>query len=236
MEAIFYIPNLDLTATECFLPAEEAKHAIRVLRMQEGDTLLLTDGIGHFVKSHIATIAAKKCVVAFDEITKQKELPYSLHLAVAPTKNNSRYEWLLEKITEMGISKITPLISSHSERKTVNLERLEKIIISAVKQSQKAYMPQICEPISFVDFMQQSFQGKKYIAHCNEEFTRISINENYQKGEEVCILIGPEGDFSPEEIAQAEALGFQGIHLGTSRLRTETAGLVACSTIYQLNY
>ncbi len=236
MEAIFYIPNLDLNAEKCLLPQEEAKHILRVLRMQANDRLLLTDGAGHFIKSHISNIEGKKCVVTFDKVLKKDKLPYRLHLAVAPTKNNSRYEWLLEKATEIGVEAIIPLISSYSERKNINFGRLEKILISAMKQSQKAYLPKLSEPISFVEFLQNPFEGRKYIAHCNSDFPRISINSEYKKGEDVMILIGPEGDFSAEEIKKAEEMGFQGVHLGTSRLRTETAGVVACSTIYQMNY
>ncbi len=236
MDAIFYIPNLDLQCSECQLPQDEAKHIVRVLRMTEGDPMLLTDGKGHFVKSHIQNIVGKKCSVAFDEVIKADEPSYNLHLAVAPTKNNSRYEWLLEKATEIGIASVFPFTSFHSERRKLNTERLEKILISAMKQSQKAYLPQLHNPISFSELINQPFEGAKYIAHCNKDFPRISINETYQKGTDALILIGPEGDFSKEEIQEAEQKGFQGIHLGTSRLRTETAGLVACSTIYQLNY
>ncbi len=236
MDAIFYIPNLDLQLNECQLPQDEAKHIVRVLRMVVGDKLLLTDGKGHFVQSHINKIEGKKCSVAFDEIIVAERPNYNLHLAVAPTKNNSRYEWLLEKATEIGITSVIPFTSFHSERRKLNTERLEKILISAMKQSQKAYLPQLNNPIAFSELIKQPFEGAKYIAHCNDDFQRISINENYEKGKDVLILIGPEGDFSKEEIAEAEQLGFQSIHLGTSRLRTETAGLVACGTIYQLNY
>lgn len=236
MDAIFYLQDLDLSCNECELPQEEAKHVTRVLRKQVGDTLLLTDGLGHFVESHISMIMGKRCLVAFDTIQKQQRLSYEFHLAVAPTKNTSRYEWLLEKATEIGVSSITPLLSNHSERKSVNRGRLEKILVAAMKQSQKAYLPKLSEPVRFAEFINERKEGIRYIAHCNEEFPRKSINEMYTKGKNVTLLIGPEGDFSKEEIAQAIAVGFQGVHLGISRLRTETAGIVACSTIYQLNY
>lgn len=236
MEAIFYIPEIDLSQNMCLLPQEEAKHIIRVLRMHQGDTLLLTDGKGHFVQSHIDSIEGKKCFVAFDEIQKQEKLPYELHLAVAPTKNISRYEWLLEKATEIGVHKVTPLLTFHSERRSVNNNRLEKIMIAAMKQSQKAYLPKLSEPIQFSDFLQMHKRGVGYIAHCNEAFARKSINEIYQRESKVTLMIGPEGDFSQEEIQKAIDTGFQSVHLGKSRLRTETAGVVACSTIYQLNY
>lgn len=236
MDAIFYLPDLDINASECALPQEEAKHVVRVLRMQVGDTLLLTDGAGHFVNCHISAIEGKKCTVVFDKIEQQEALPYTLHLAVAPTKNTNRYEWLLEKATEIGVASIIPLISSHSERKTLKTSRLEKILIAAMKQSQKAYLPKLHEPMTFAELLANPFEGKKYIAHCNQDFSRISVNSDYKKGEEVTILIGPEGDFSPEEIQKAQQLGYKSVHFGNSRLRTETAGIVACSTIYQLNF
>lgn len=236
MDAIFYLPDLDLARSECELPQEEARHAIRVLRKQLNDTLLLTDGKGHFVESHISEIVGKCCVVAFDAIKKQKKLPYELHLAVAPTKNINRYEWLLEKAVEIGIEKIIPLLTFHSERRNVNNSRLEKIMVAAMKQSQKAYLPKLAKPILFSDFLKEHTENVGYIAHCNETFSRKSINEIYKKECKVTLLIGPEGDFSEEEIAQAMGAGFEGVHLGNSRLRTETAAIVGCSTIYQLNY
>ncbi len=236
MDAIFYTPNIDLAKQHYLLPVEEAKHIIRVLRMKQGDTLLLTDGKGHFIASHIEHIEGKKCWVAFDKIEKQNPLPYRLHLVVAPTKNTNRYEWLLEKATEIGVTSIISLISFHSERRKLNTERLEKILISAMKQSQKAYLPKLSVPTSFQEIINRPLEGKGYIAHCCADFDRETISESYKKGEEVTILIGPEGDFSKEEIEQAIAVGFKSIHLGTSRLRTETAGIIACSSIYQLNY
>lgn len=236
MDAIFYLPQIDLSLKQCELPREEAKHAIRVLRMQEGDTLLLTDGQGHFIDSEIAAIAGKTCTVSFKTIREERKAAHQLHLAVAPTKNSSRYEWLVEKATEIGVTTITPLLTFHSERRSVNYKRLEKIVIAAMKQSQKAYLPKLTPAITFSDFIKQCSQNSAYIAHCNSKFPRKSINETYSKGQDVTLLIGPEGDFSKDEIQQALNSGFESIHLGTSRLRTETAGLVACSTIYQLNY
>ncbi len=236
MNAIFYTPNVNLAEQQYVLPPEEAKHVVKVLRMQQGDTLLLTDGGGHFIYSRIEHIEGKKCWVAFDKIEKQNPFPYRLNLAVAPTKNTNRYEWLLEKVTEIGVASIIPLISFHSERRKLNTERLEKILISAMKQSQKAYLPELSEATSFQDIIGRPMKGKKYIAHCHPNFERKAISATYKKGEDVTILIGPEGDFSKEEIQQAIAAGFDSIHLGTSRLRTETAGIVACSSIYQLNY
>lgn len=236
MDAIFYLPQIDLSLKQCELPREEAKHAIRVLRMQVGDTLLLTDGQGHFIDSEITAIVGKTCTVSFKTIREERKATYQLHLAVAPTKNSSRYEWLVEKATEIGVHTITPLFSFHSERRSINHKRLEKIIVAAMKQSQKAYLPTLGEPVQFADFIQKKQVGITYIAHCNPTISRKCIAETYKKSTDVTLLIGPEGDFSEDEIQQALNNGFESIHLGASRLRTETAALVACSTIYQLNY
>lgn len=236
MDAIFYLPDIDLEVNECELPQEETKHATRVLRKQIGDTLLLTNGKGYFIEGRIISIDGKRCTIGFDKIPEKEKRPYELHLAVAPTKNINRYEWLLEKATEIGVSTIIPLISFHSERRNFNESRLEKILISAMKQSQKAYLPKLTEAMSFKEFLKQERNGLAYIAHCNPDFPRQSIADTYKKGTEVTILIGPEGDFSKEEIKEAINKGFQSIHLGNSRLRTETAGIVACSSIYQLNF
>lgn len=227
---------MDLKVQECLLPAEEAKHVTRVLRKQLGDSLLLTDGKGHFVESRIISIEGKKCKVALEHIQKEKERGYQLNLAIAPTKNSNRYEWILEKATEIGVDAIIPLLSFHSERRNINQSRLEKILVSAMKQSQKARLPLLHAPVSFKDFIGDLPEGLVYIAHCNDDFPRKSINATYRRGESATLLIGPEGDFSKEEIQQAIDMGCISTHLGTSRLRTETAGIVACSTIYQLNY
>ncbi|PVX51907.1 16S rRNA (uracil1498-N3)-methyltransferase [Balneicella halophila] len=236
MDAIFYLPDIDLENKEHILPQEEAKHAIRVLRMREGDSLLLTNGKGYLIKSRINSIEGKKCIVTFDEAPEKRKQPYKLHMAIAPTKNINRYKWLLEKATEIGVSTITPILTSHSERRNVNLARLEKILVAAMKQSQKAYLPILVEMTMFNEFVTKEQKGLLYLAHCDTEFSRESLVASYEKGKEATIMIGPEGDFSKEEIQYAINKGFQSIHLGNSRLRTETAAVVACSSIYQLNF
>lgn len=234
----FYLPNLDLDKAYCLLPREESRHIVRVLRKSVGDEILLVDGKGAFVEGVIANADLKSCEVKILSVKqKNEERPYSLRLCVAPTKNISRYEWLLEKATEIGVDEIVPLLTFHSERRRINQERLNKILISAMKQSQKAYLPTLVNPMQFKDFLALETESKfKYIAHCNSSLEREALSQSYEKGASVDLLIGPEGDFSEEEIDLAQKQGYQGIHLGASRLRTETAAVVACANIYQLNF
>ena len=213
---IFYTPEI---AVNPELPEEEAGHCIRVLRLTEGDEILLTDGKGFFFK-------------------EQWEQPalwnFNLHIAVAPTKNMDRMEWFAEKATEIGINAITCLNCRFSERKEIKPARLEKILVSAMKQSQKATLPELNGMTDFRTFVSLPFAGRKFIAHC-EEGVKPLLKQTYHPGENALVLIGPEGDFSPEEIALALKCGFEPISLGESRLRTETAALVACHTIHVLN-
>lgn len=233
-KTIFYAPDI-LTTHE--LPQEEAQHCIRVLRMKEGDEILITDGKGCFYDAVIANAHQKHCTI---DIKNKKESPkhwnFNLHIAFAPTKNIDRIEWFVEKATEIGIDSLTPLLCSHSERKQVKNERLEKILISAMKQSQKAILPQLDEMLPFAEFVKQPFQGKKLIAHCYNDISKKTIKETYTPKEDALILIGPEGDFSEEEVKMALENGFESISLGKSRLRTETAALVACHSIHALNW
>ena len=221
---IFYTPDI---ATSPELPDEEAAHCVRVLRLSEGDEILLTDGRGTFYKASIQRAHPKHCEVAISESWRQPALwNFRLHIAVAPTKNMDRMEWFAEKATEIGIDAITCLNCRFSERKEVKTARLEKILISAMKQSQKATLPLLNNGIT--DF-------KNFVhAHC-EEGEKPLLKQIYHPGENALILIGPEGDFSPEEIRLALANGFEAISLGESRLRTETAALVACHTLHVLN-
>jgi 16S rRNA (uracil1498-N3)-methyltransferase len=219
------------------LPPDESKHCIKVLRLKKGDSVNLTDGKGSLFESIIIDDNFKKTSL---EITGRKDQygqkTFNLHLAVAPTKNLHRYEWFLEKATEVGIDRITPFVCKHSERRTIQWDRLNKIITAAMKQSLKAYHPILDNVIDFQKFILQDFKHEKYIAYCNEkENNNNSIKEIYQKGEDALILIGPEGDFSGDEIDKALKAGFKPITLGPSRLRTETAALVACISINLLN-
>lgn len=229
---IFYAPDIALNH---FLPEEEAGHALRVLRLQVGDEVLVADGKGNFYKTQISSIHGKKCELNIQEVFQQTPLWNSkLHIAIAPTKNMDRMEWFVEKATEIGIDAITCLQSRYSERKDIKISRLEKIMVSAMKQSQKAYLPEITGMTPFKSFVTQPWNGKKYIAHC-EPGDKSLLKQIYLPGEDVLILIGPEGDFSTEEIELAIANDFKPISLGESRLRTETAALVACCTIRLLN-
>ena len=217
------------------LPEEEAGHCIRVLRLTEGDEILVTDGKGTFYKAAISRAHHKHCEVSILESWQQPALwNFRLHIAVAPTKNMDRMEWFAEKATEIGIDAITCLNCRFSERREIKPARLEKILISAMKQSQKATLPQLEGMTDFKSFVSQPFDGRKFIAHC-EDGDKTLLKQTYRPGENVLVLIGPEGDFSPEEIELALKKGFEPISLGDSRLRTETAALVACHTIHVLN-
>lgn len=229
---IFYTPDI---AVNPELPEEEAGHCIRVLRLTEGDEVLLTDGKGFFYKAAISRAHAKHCEVSILESWQQPALwNFRLHIAVAPTKNMDRMEWFAEKATEIGLDAITCLNCRFSERKEIKMARLEKILVSAMKQSQKATVPQLEGMTDFRSFISRPFEGRKFIAHC-EDGAKTLLKQTYCPGENALILIGPEGDFSPEEIELALANGFEPISLGESRLRTETAALAACHTIHVLN-
>lgn len=229
---LFYTPDI-LTHPE--LPSEEAQHCIRVLRLSQGDEITLTDGKGCFYKAEITAVSGKRCMVAITEtITQERLWPCHLHIAVAPTKNMDRNEWFAEKATEIGVDEFTFLNCRFSERKVIKTERIEKILVSAMKQSLKARLPKLNEMLSFDTFIQQDFKGQKFIAHCYEGEKPL-LKDMVRKGEDALVLIGPEGDFSREEVEKAIAKGFIPISLGKSRLRTETAALVACCTLSQAN-
>ena len=224
---LFYIQNPE---KEIILSSEESKHATKVLRKKEGDILNFTDGKGGFYKAEITVADARKCrFQIINSEQKPKQHNYHLHIAIAPTKNIDRYEWFLEKATEIGIDEITPIICDHSERKVLKTERCNRILLSAMKQSLKFHLPKLNEAISLKEFLKQDSEGNKYIAHCEDgEKTELRKEE---KANKTTVLIGPEGDFSPAEIEIALQNQFKTASLGTSRLRTETAGLVAVYTI-----
>jgi 16S rRNA (uracil1498-N3)-methyltransferase len=230
---LFYIPNI--SGTEVILNETESKHAIRVLRLAEGSQVQLIDGKGGFYKAVISDAHHKRCkLLITNSISEFEKRKFKLHLAIAPTKNIDRFEWFLEKCTEIGIDEITPLLSEHSERKVVKPERLEKILVAAMKQSLKAYLPKLNPINSFNDLISGSEYQNKYIAHCNDG-NKIHLKNIIKKGEDALILIGPEGDFSKEEVALAVQNGFKEISLGNARLRTETAGVVACHIANLMN-
>ena len=233
---IFYTPDLKFSDETYQLSEEESKHCSKVLRLKNGDKVNLVDGIGGFYEAEIIEDHPKRTQLAI--VQKQAEFNrpnHHLHIAVAPTKSIDRIEWFLEKATEIGIQEITPIICDRSERKEVKTERLEKIMISAMKQSLKAYLPKLNPAISFKSFIQeQKDTEKKYIAHCIPT-AKKELSDDFAKYQKYLILIGPEGDFSDKEVQIALENGFVPITLGESRLRTETAALQACFEINYLN-
>lgn len=230
---LFYTPNV--TGSNYVLNPEESKHCVRVLRLKEGDGISLIDGRGGFYSGVISKAEAKGCEVKITAKTEEYgKRPFRLHVAVAPTKNIDRTEWMLEKCTEIGTDEFTMIESAHSERRVVKEERLEKVIVSAVKQSLKAYVPRLNPVTDFKHFIRTQKEGQKFIAHCNPG-EKKHLGDVYVPGSDAVILIGPEGDFSEEEVQWALDAGFIPVTLGESRLRTETAGVVACHSINFMN-
>lgn len=232
-KTIFFTPDI-LSNPE--LPFEEAQHCIKVLRKKEGDEIFLADGKGNFYDAVIVQANPKHCIVnLLNTIPQAKSWNFNLQIAFAPTKNMDRIEWFAEKATEIGIDCFSPILCQYSERKDIKLQRIEKILVSAMKQSQKALLPQLDEMLPFSRFIKQNFEGAKYIAHCYPGQKPL-LKEVYKKEDNALILIGPEGDFSEKEVEEALQQGFQPISLGESRLRTETAALAACHAIHVLNW
>ncbi|WP_412984869.1 16S rRNA (uracil(1498)-N(3))-methyltransferase [Pontimicrobium sp. IMCC45349] len=231
---LFFNSEINESTTQFSFSKEESKHITKVLRKTEGDILHITNGKGWLFNAEIISANIKKCTAEI--ISKKFHEPknYKLNLAVAPTKMNDRYEWFLEKATEIGIDSITPIICDHSERKVIKAERFEKILQSAMKQSLTYYLPKLNSAISFKQFMQQNFSGQLFIAHC-EELDRKSLKNELKNNTEVTILIGPEGDFSVKEIEMALQHNFIPVTLGKTRLRTETAAIVACHSTAFVN-
>ena len=231
---LFYAPEISFP--HYTLSEEESKHCIRVLRMGRGDELHLTDGRGVLYRCKIVDDNVKRCTVEICEQTPATPPPYHLVMAVAPTKNIDRFEWFLEKATEVGVAEIYPIESAHSERRQIKLDRELKVITSAVKQSLKMFHPTLHDLTPVKRLIAQPFDGEKYIAHCNSTLgEREYLGKILKKGGKVLILIGPEGDFSPEEITFALQNGFKPITLGDQRLRTETAAVAATVMVSTLN-
>lgn len=230
---LFYTP--DINSEFYTLPEEESKHCTRVLRLHHGDTVYLVDGLGGLYTAIIQDANNKKCKLQIiDKQIEYGKLPYYSHIAVAPTKNMDRMEWFVEKAVEIGVNEITFLLCEHSERRQLRIDRLEKIAVSAMKQSQKGYLPLLNDLTPFHKFVKRSQPACTFIAHLEDDATK-SIKDHYKFGEAHCVLIGPEGDFSRDEIAAAYAAGIKPVTLGKSRLRTETAALVACHTLNVLH-
>lgn len=251
----FYVPD---AANQQELPADEATHALRVLRLKGGDEIFLMDGEGTFYRAEVTAASSKRCLYDIKEaMPQQRAWNGHIHLAIAPTKMMERIEWMAEKATEIGFDELSFLNCQFSERKVVKVPRIDKIVVSAVKQSHKAWKPQVNEMVNFREFVTTPRPGRKFICHCYEEvekkdfFTEIyktnGITEASSAGQEcsdgqpedITVLVGPEGDFSIEEVRFALENGYESVSLGTSRLRTETAGLVAvhmahiCRRIYK---
>ena len=240
----FYVPNAD-SVNE--LPEEEAQHAVRVLRMEMGDEMMLMDGAGTFYRAIVTEATKKRCLYRIEETLPQERqwMPH-LHLAMAPTKNMDRTEWFAEKATEIGFDELTFLKCRWSERTVIKTERIEKILVSAMKQSHKAWKPVLNEMTDFKAFLQEMEErekagGKpmqKFICHCYEEEDlgeKVALKDAVRGGKDVLVLVGPEGDFSIDEVKMAVAMGFQSVSLGKSRLRTETAALVAVHIMNLVN-
>ncbi|OYX83674.1 MAG: 16S rRNA (uracil(1498)-N(3))-methyltransferase [Flavobacteriales bacterium 32-34-25] len=231
---LFYNPNIDEQTENFFFDKEESKHIIKVLRKRDGDILFVTNGLGFLFECEITLASDNKCTVKINSFEKKATPKFNLHLAVAPTKMNDRYEWFLEKATEIGIQEITPIICDRSERKVINKERFDKIILSALKQSNEVYLPKLNEAVTFKEFVNQKNNGTLLIAHC-EETDKKTLKSVLKANEDITLLIGPEGDFSVKEIALALENNFIPVSLGNTRLRTETAAIVACHSVVFFN-
>jgi len=231
---VFYAP--DISGRSYALDENESKHIVRVLRMKIGDPVKVIDGKGNMYEGAIAEPDQKRCLIEVHSVHRDFEKRnYKLHIAISPLKNPERFEWFIEKAVETGIDEITPLICKNTEKPGIRTERIRNIIISAMKQSLKAKETILNKPESFPDFITAKHDGILMIAHCRSDMDRKKISDAYHKGENAVILIGPEGDFSRDEIEAAMSNFFTQIHLGTSRLRTETAGIAACHSIYFIN-
>ena len=230
--ALFYVPDI---AERWELSEEEAAHALRVLRLSIGAELEITDGKGNLYKAVISSIAGKHCYVEAKEVLPMpKGWNGNIHIAVAPTKNMDRIEWFAEKATEIGLDALTFVNCRFSERKVIKTERVERIVVSAMKQSLKYSKPVVDEMVDFKKFISQERSGEKYIAHCYDGEKNM-LKDIHQAGCDATVLIGPEGDFSPEEVKMAMEAGYKPVSLGNSRLRTETAALVACHILMLKN-
>ncbi|OZV68603.1 16S rRNA (uracil(1498)-N(3))-methyltransferase [Winogradskyella aurantia] len=231
---LFYSPNISDNETQFSFDKDESRHISKVLRKKIGDIIYLTNGKGFLFKGELTSASLKQCTVSIISQEYQAPRDFKLHLAVAPTKMNDRFEWFLEKATEIGIEEITPILCDHSERKEIKHARFEKIIQSAMKQSLNYHLPKLNATMAFNDFITAEYSGQKFIAHC-EDSDKKSLKSQLKPQENVLILIGPEGDFSVKEIESALRHNFIPVTLGENRLRTETAAIAACHSVAFLN-
>lgn len=229
---LFYAPNITSKTDFYTFDKDESRHIIKSLRKKNGDILFLTDGRGNRFEAKIISSDPKHTQVKILSSTKENKRPYRIHVAIAPIKSNDRFEWFLEKAVETGIDEITPLLTRYSERKKINLNRYDKIIVSAMKQSLQVYKPKLNDLTRFEQFITQDYrQSQKFMAYCQAE---QSMTDTFSKEQNILILIGPEGGFSDEEVRKAQANGFIPVKISPNRLRTETAGLVALVTTHLL--
>ena len=228
---LFYDASLPHEFQTHLINVDESKHILRVLRKKIGDLIKITNGRGCLFEAEIIDIKSKRCEIKCINKTNESPLPYQLHIAIAPTKSSDRFEFFLEKATEIGVTEITPLLCKNSERKRLNLKRCEKILQSAMKQSKRLFLPKLNEMMTFEQFLDKDFsETKTLIAHC-EDNKKFYLQDKLQNDRNFCIFIGPEGDFSKQEIEMAMKQNFEPISLGNKRLRTETAGLTVCQTL-----
>ncbi len=230
----FYHPGLDHSITQFSFSEEESRHIIKVLRKKEGEVLYITNGKGYLFTAEITLADAKRCQGKVIETAKRIPPRHSLHLAVAPTKRLERFQWFLEKATEIGVSEVTPIYCQRSERRKLPKERLQRVVQEAMKQSLRTFLPRLNDPVTMEEFLQAQQPELRFIAHCEED-EKVDLKRRVAADKDVVILIGPEGDFTRTEIQEAYAQGFLPVSLGESRLRTETAALVACVTVNLIN-
>ncbi len=227
---LFYNSSLESNIDSFFFSTEESKHICKVLRKKEGDFLHITNGKGFLFKAELLVADPRKCHAQIIEKTESKPRPYRLHMVVAPTKMNDRFEWFLEKATEIGVDEITPILCDRSERKVIKLERMQRVVQSAMKQSLQTFLPTLHPLTPFNTFIEKDIiNSHSYIAHCDDG-QKTGLKHIIKPNTDSTILIGPEGDFSTDEIKKAIKKGYQPISLGDTRLRTETAAIVACTT------
>ena len=237
MASLFFHEGILKAGIETALEEDTARHVGQVLRMQPGETIMLTNGKGHHASATITKVQKRQCTVAVSEVRFHERKQTALHLAVAFTKNSSRNEWILEKVTELGVTTIIPLQTTRSEREKFRYERWHNIIVAAIIQSQQYYLPELRE-LTAPDKLAQQMKNiqQKLVAHCMEGISRQSINKALQKDKETLLLIGPEGDFTDEEVEFLTSEGFSGISMGDNRLRTETAAVTACAFFNMVNH
>ncbi len=231
---LFYNPDISETTKEFKINADESKHLLKVLRKKKGDEFQITNGKGWLFVASLVNVDPKNTTAMVVSSQKRHRKMHSLHMVVAPTKSNDRFEWFLEKATEIGVNEITPIFCNRSERKTLKMARLQKVLQGAMKQSLRTYLPVLHEPISFTEYMKKKHSGILFIAHCHDE-EKMELKRRIAPDKPITILIGPEGDFTEAEVDLAYEHGFLSVSLGESRLRTETAAIYACTTVAVFN-